>query len=586
MDHTGGLGGSQAAAARDLEEVPRLIAEAAAAQKDEDLRAAPSHRQQRTPRSSPQKPPRQTPNAAPHGRRRTGDAQAPGAQAPGAAETTSSEGGLTGALGQAADKLSQMLVDQEGRAPTSEGRLRAEDAEARDHDRDHSIEEAPPAEAAPAAAPAAASAWCEDDRLVLQALRNGGKKHGLSLGRLRKAAERHGLTISGKSNFVPLKKALEEAEPAASSSDDDDRIVPGMRVLTELHGAGTVLEGHAGNGRPRVRLDVPRKNRRGFYESEVAIAAGHLTVLASGDAHYEAQSTTGAVGSGATAPNAAGSGAGAAFALKVERVLNRPTEHELGFDAPEEVVPRREAPRLVVPRPLLAIQEDPDEALGRAAEDSRRALREHKSLLGSLKERLNQKEAEAEDFGRREHERKEEHVKEAREAYAAEAAKSQRLTDAFAEASRALDAATVSFCPELDALIKSAVDPLRADEEEQAALRRRVAVQLEHSESEDAKKLGLLRPARGGHALWDVAEHDGTPPFGVIAVQCPRENCQARYWFPFKKIHDDVMRDNNKILICKGCGFAQAITRGDFGDRRAHEGDMDDELARWGVDYA
>ena len=43
MENTVGPGGSQEAAARDLEEVPRLIAEAAAGQNDEDLRDAPRH---------------------------------------------------------------------------------------------------------------------------------------------------------------------------------------------------------------------------------------------------------------------------------------------------------------------------------------------------------------------------------------------------------------------------------------------------------------------------------------------------------------------------------------------------------------
>ena len=117
MERPGGLGGSQEAAARDLADVPRLIAEAAAAQNDEDLRDAPSHRQQRTPRSSPQKSPRQTPKAAPHGRRRT---EGPGA--PGALESFSSPGAnsLHDALDDddADDTTAQMLVDQAGRATT------------------------------------------------------------------------------------------------------------------------------------------------------------------------------------------------------------------------------------------------------------------------------------------------------------------------------------------------------------------------------------------------------------------------------------------------------------------------------------
>ena len=584
----------------------------------------------------------------------------------------------------AADLTGQMQVEQEGRATTSEGRLRAEDTAARDQDGDQVFEEAPPVEqtsgadvivegniyagtctkvTAPGAsikldigadgllsrrncsqetsgarrvpsqgdrlyvkvlrmndkkklvlstvgldpaadqalartqsevapptngapAPAAARVWGEDDRKVLAALRNGGKKHGLSLDRLKKAALRYGLTISSKTNIVPLKKALEDAEPASSSSDDDDGIVPGARVMTPTHGAGVVLEGLSGQGRPRVRLDVPYKGNgrdSSVFKTELAVPKAQLTRLAPGDAGYEAPSST----TSAAGPGAAGSGAAAAFNLKVARVLGSPAEHELGFKAESEVVARRAASTLVVPRPLMALR-DADAALEHAAEDARRALQEHKSSLDSLKEKLDQREAEAELIARRDLDGKEAHVKAARDAYEAEAAKSQQLEDAFAEASRALDAARILFCPALDALIKNAVDPLRADEEEQAALRRRVALQLEHSDSDAAKKLGKLIHPRNFSVLWDEAEHDGTPPRGVLALQCPRGNCRARYWFPFKEIHDDVMRNNQKSLACKkeGCGFRMSISRGDFGDRRAREGDMDDELERWGVDYA
>jgi hypothetical protein len=579
MNSTGGLGGSRAAAARDQEELPRLIAEAAATQNDEELRAAARHGQQRTPRTSPQKASRQTPNAGPHGRRRTGDAQAPGAQAPGAAETTSSEGGLTGALGQAADKLSQMLVDQEGRAPTSEGRLRAEDTAARDQDGDQVFGDAPAADSAPAAAPATASAWCDDDRLVLQALRNGGStKHGLSLKRLRTAGTRHGLTINGKTDTTKLKKALEAAEP--DSSDDDGGIVPGARVRTLKYGTGFVLQGLAANRQFRVRLDVPRDDRGVF--DELAVPKDQITVLEPGDAGYEVQSsTTGAAGSGAAGSGAAGSGVAAAFVLKVSRVLESPQQHALGFAAPPEVVAPRAPPKFVVPQELIRITEG-NEALDRAADDAHRALAEHKSLLDSLKDTLDQKEAEAEDFGRREKDRKEAHVKDAREAYAAEAAKGQQLKAAFAEASRTRTNAMLTLDPALEALIRDNVDPLREVEAEAAALRRRVDLQLAHSESADAKKLG----DGFGKLLWTEAPHAGKPPRGVLALQCPRKNCRARYWFNFKTIYDDVMRDNKKNMCCKGCGFYRKITRCEFGDRRAREDEMDDELERWGVHFA
>ncbi|CAH0372355.1 unnamed protein product [Pelagomonas calceolata] len=590
MERPGGLGGSQEAAARDRADLKKQLAQAAAqTQGEEDLRDAPRHVQQRTPRTSPQKPSRQTPNAGPHGRRRTGDAQAPGAQAPGAAETTSSEGGLTGALGQAADQLSQMLVDQESRATTSEGRLRAEDAEARDHDGDHSIEEAPAADAAPAAAPAAASAWCDDDRIVLKALRSAGSStgHRLSLARLRKAAERHGLTIRGKKDAPKLKKALEAAEPASSSSDDEDGIVPGARVRTLTHGAGVVLGGLAGNGCPRVRLDVPFLPLAGVYKSEVAIPKAQLTRLAPGDAGYEAPSTTGAAGSGTTAPSAAGSGAGAAFALKVARVLGRPAEHALGFAAPPEVVAPRAAPTLVVPQGLIRVT-DANEILDRAADEAQRALGEHLSKLEALKADLDQKEAEAKMISRTDLDQQEAHVKDAREAYAAEAAKGPQLKAAFAEASRARIAAMLTFCPALADLIRNDVDPLREEEAEQEALRRRVSVQLANAESDAAKQLGKSINPRNGSVLWDVAPHRGTPPRGVLALQCPRGNCRARYWFPFKEIHDVVMRNSQKSLACKkeGCGFRMCISLGDFGDRRAREDEMDDELERWGFDFA
>ena len=116
---------------------------------------------------------------------------------------------------------------------------------------------------------------------------------------------------------------------------------------------------------------------------------------------------------------------------------------------------------------------------------------------------------------------------------------------------------------------------------------RRVAAQLAHAESDAAKKLGLIPSARGpDFPQYDLAEHPGKPPRGVLALQCPRGNCRARYWFPFKEIHDDVIRDHRKQFSCKGCGFRRSITRGDFGDRRAREDEMDDELERWGVDYA
>jgi len=260
-----------------------------------------------------------------------------------------------------------MLVDQEVRATTSEGRLRAEDAEARDQDGDSLIQEAPAADAAPeeeeetltcrkgcgrvfshpparvshekncgvkldssraaAAAPAAAGAWCEDDELVLAKLERGPQKHGLSLDRLRACATRHGVTISSKTKIAPLKRALEAAKPDSSSSDDEDGIVVGARVMTRTHGAGSVLEGLTTNGLIRVRLDVPRQ-RGGFFESEVALGRGKLTRLAPGDAGYEAPSTTGAAGSGA-----AGSGAAAADALKVAGVLASPEQHALGFAA-------------------------------------------------------------------------------------------------------------------------------------------------------------------------------------------------------------------------------------------------------------
>ena len=524
MERPGGLGGSQEAAARDLADVPRLIAEAAAAQNDEDLRDAPSHRQQRTPRSSPQKSPRQTPKAAPHGRRRT---EGPGA--PGALESFSSPGAnsLHDALDDddATDLTGQVQVEQEQRATTSEGRLRLEDAEARDQDGDHPIEEAPPAEAAPAAAPAAASTLSDEDLRLLKRLEKyGTTKPKGSLKNLKAAAKRHDLVVPTKGsspNACDYAKALlahlQALKPDSSSSDDEDGIVPGARVRTLTHGAGTVLEGRASNSWLRVQLDEPCEYKPGDFRRELAIPKAQLTRLAPGDVGYEAPSTTGA----------AGSGAAAVHALKIKTVLEDPSQHALGFAAPEQVVAPRATPTLVVPRPLLATR-DPNVALGRAADDAFRALREHGSLLDSLKETLNQKEAEAEDFGRREKDRKEAHVKDAREAYAAEAAKGPRLKDAFAEASRALDAATVSFCPALEDLIRSNVDPLRAVEAEDAALRQRVGVQLTHSESADAKKLGELRHPLSGSVLYDVAPRDGTPPRGVLALQCPRENCLRR----------------------------------------------------------
>jgi hypothetical protein len=117
------------------------------------------------------------------------------------------------------------------------------------------------------------------------------------------------------------------------------------------------------------------------------------------------------------------------------------------------------------------------------------------------------------------------------------------------------------------------------------ALRRRAAAQFAHAESEDAKKLGKIKEPVRGRVQYDAAPHHGTPPRGVLALQCPRGNCRARYWFPFKDIHDDVMREGRKEFRCKGCGFARTITRGDFGDRRAREDEMDDELERWVVDF-
>jgi hypothetical protein len=373
MERPGGPGGSQAAAARDRANIPQQLAQAAAQTRVEELRDATRHGQQRTPPTSPQKAPRPSPDKKKHGRRRK--------QGPGALQTFSSPGAnsLHDALDNddAADPTRQMQVEQEVRATTSEGRLRTEDAEARDQDGDRRVEEAPPAEAAPAAAPAAASAWCDDDRKVLQALRNGGKKHSLSLARLRRAAQRHGLTIKGKTDTTKLKNALEAAEPAASSSDDDDGIIPGARVLTLTHGTGVVLEGLSAHGRPRVRLDeafLPRGEH--IHKSELAIPKTQLTVLKQGDAGYEAPSTTGA----------AGSGTAAVHALKVKTVLEDPERHELGFVAPKEVVAPRAAPKVDVPRPLMTFG-DADTALGQAADDAHRSLREHKSLLGSLKKR-------------------------------------------------------------------------------------------------------------------------------------------------------------------------------------------------------
>ena len=479
----------------------------------------------------------------------------------------------------------QMQVEQEERATTSEGRLRAEDAEARDEDGDLGIEEAPAADAAPAPAPAAASVWTMTDRNLLVKLE---AKQKVGLEALKGHASRHNLPVptkqrsgnpSSKDYVRTLKAHLRALKPKERSDDSEDGIVVGARVLTPTHGAGVVLEDCAGNGQIRVQLDVPFLSRGEVYKSEVAIPKAQLTRLAPGDAGYEAPSMTGA----------AGSGAAAVHAQRVAKVLANPGQHPLGFDAPEEVVARRAPPKLVLQRPLLTLGQ-PDKALDQAANDAFDALQRHKSKVVALQDAL--KQIEAKLLPRSEEATKAALVKAARDAVETELAAGQKLKDAFAEASRARNDAMLRLCPALAVLVTDAVDPLREEEAERAALQRRVDTQLLHSDSDAVKKLGNLRHPVNGAVLWDVAPHRGTPPRGVLALQCPRGNCRARYWFPFKEVHDDVMRDSQKNFDCKMCGFRMYLTRGDFGDRRARstacrarEGAMDDELVRWGVDF-